>query len=81
MTGPTAFQDYSKRTPDQIVKDLNAAHDLVRAVRRDAEKQITELKRQLLREKIKSGALSGLFGALLWKGAEAMLPWFAHLSR
>jgi hypothetical protein len=77
MTGPgtataTEWQDYSTRSHEQVIKDLNAAHSRIRLLLLAADrkdKMILELKASIAHQKlmlwIQGAALTACWGLVL----------------
>jgi hypothetical protein len=66
------LQDYGRRSPDQIAKDLTAAHDRIRTLVREADRQehlILQLTqrddRHVIMLWIQGGALAAIWGLVL----------------
>jgi hypothetical protein len=70
------FQNYQERTHEQLVKDLNAAHDRLRDLRRTCDEETLALHRQLRWAKRTIHILSGLIVAAL---ASTFVQWLRIL--
>jgi hypothetical protein len=75
------FQNYAVRTPEELVKDLNALHDLRRADKKRCDIEIAGVQKKLRWEQIKSRILAALVTTALASSLTALIKAAAVAAR